>query len=290
MKTANKDYCPNCKQITNHNILYSVEDKSDSGSDFHWIRTYGIVQCMGCENIQFRNEYWDESLIRYGVEGEEEQYSEYKYYPQNIKYHSPLEYIYELPDKIRVVYLETLDALKSACYLLAGVGLRAIIEAVCMDRNISGRNLEVKINKLAQNKLITEKDKNRLHSIRFLENDSVHEMNVPEEEKLNVALRIIENLLQNQYLIDKIINKHLDTIIDKYEDFKHLVLNIFISAGFNTGDEKNIKEILKRDYRRIDPNQISIFENQLTNDIQSSSITLISIGKRENNQQYYIKN
>ena len=126
-------------------------------------------------------------------------------------------------------------SLKNNCYLLSGVGLRAVIEAVCIEQSITGRNLEVKINNLVKNKLITEKDANRLHSIRFLGNDSVHEMDVPNEAKLRAAIEIVEHMLKNLYLIDIEASEHLDTIISNYDDFKAL----FLRKYRNTREKDN---------------------------------------------------
>ena len=102
---------------------------------------------------------------------------------------------------------------------------RAIIESICLDQKITGKNLQIKINKLVQNKLISEKDGNRLHSIRFIGNDSVHEMEVPTEEKLRIALDIAEQLVKNLYLVDIEVNQHMETIISDYEGFRNIVLS-----------------------------------------------------------------
>lgn len=288
--TNTKDYCPNCQQMTNHKCLFNISQGSEHDADFHWQQNYETIQCLGCENIQFRNRYTHEDMYRHTDDGYEEPYDESKYFPKNLNYHSLLKNIYHLPDKIRIVYIETIEALKNNCYLLSGVGLRAIIEAICIDQNIPGRNLEFKINNLVRNKLITEKDGKRLHSIRFLGNDSVHEMDVPKEEKLKIALDIAEHLIKNLYLIDIDIDQHLDTIISDFEDFKNLFLRRIRATTITAGDEKNIKEILKKDFRRIENSYLSNFTTQLIDEINNNTITTISIGKTENQQQYFIKN
>lgn len=150
-----KDYCPSCQQITNHKCLFTVSESSEHDSDFHWEQNYETIQCLGCENIQFRNRFSNEDMYRHTEDGYEEPYDESKYYPKNLNNHFLLKNIYELPSKLRIVYIETIEALKNNCYLLAGIGLRAIIEATCLDQGILGRTLEIKINNLVRNKLIT---------------------------------------------------------------------------------------------------------------------------------------
>ncbi|TDD75631.1 DUF4145 domain-containing protein [Flavobacterium caseinilyticum] len=285
-----KDYCPICQQITNQKCLFSIQERSEYNADFHWEQNYETIQCLGCENIQFRNRYSHEDMFRCTDDGHEESFDESKYFPKNLTNHSLLKNQYHLPHQLRIVYTETLEALKNNCYLLAGVGLRAIIEAICLDQNITGRNLEIKINSLVRNKLITEKDGNRLHTIRFLGNDSVHEMDVPKEEKLRIALDIAEHLLKNLYLIDIDVNQHLDTIISEYEDFKNLVLRKFRATSIIQGDEINIKTVLKKDFRRVEGSYLQNFITQLVDEIQNNLIVTISIGKIENNHQFFIKN
>lgn len=291
----NKDYCPKCCQNTNHTSLFKEHTSSDRNDDFQWREDFHIIKCNGCDNIQYRTTNSDESMVEYDHEEDRQyQYEEKIYYPKNLKDHQILTNIYNIPNKIRVVYIETIEAMKNNCYLLTAVGLRAIIEAICIEQNITGRNLELKINNLSKNKLITEKDSNRLHSIRFLGNDSVHEMDVPKENKLNVALKIVENLINNLYLIDIDADMHLDTIITDYEIFKNLLLRKFVSIKQN--EEKSIKEVLGKDYRRIEPNYISNFTQQINDEINNNTIGIISVGTVKNSTienhqvQHFIKN
>ena len=287
-----KDYCPRCQLLTNHECLFEKEiHSSNEDDDFHWSEGFDVIQCLGCENIQFRTRNSDENMIDFDeYTGEEKYYEDLKYYPLNLMNHNVLKHLYYLPSRIRVVYIETIEALKNNCYLLSGVGLRAVIEAVCIEQSIAGRNLEIKINNLVKNKLITEKDANRLHSIRFLGNDSVHEMEVPKEAKLRAAIEIIEHMLKNLYLIDIEASEHLDTIISNYDDFKGLFLRKYRNSSFAVADEKNIKEVLQKDYRRIESTYLANFTQQLIDEINSGIITTLSIGKLDNNNQYFIKN
>ncbi|MBE8714963.1 DUF4145 domain-containing protein [Sphingobacterium hungaricum] len=287
--SVSKDYCPNCRQITNHKCLFNIKTSSDPQSAFEFEHNYETIQCLGCEIIQFRIRYNDESMIRYDDYGYTEVYDEIKYYPKKLSNHFLINNIYDLPDKIRIIYIETIESLTNNCYLLAGVGLRTIIEAVCIDQKITGRTLENKINNLVKNKLITEKDGQRLHSIRFLGNDSVHDMDVPNENKLKTALEVIENLLKSLYLIDIELDQHLDTIIVKFEDFKNLIFRKVNSNLIIVGEEKNLVEILGKDMRRIERSYLTNFVSQLTEEIENNIIKSLSIGKIENNQQYFIK-
>lgn len=289
-----KDYCPKCYQNTNHTSLFKERRGSDNDEDFQWHEEYEIIKCNGCDNLQYRTTYGDESMVAYHHDDEyETHYNDYKYYPKSLKEHKIFKNIYNIPDKIRVVYIETIEAMNNNCYLLSAVGLRAIIEAICIEQDIIGRNLEIKINNLSKNKLITEKDSNRLHTIRFLGNDSVHEMDVPKEDKLKVALNIVENLINNLYLIDIDANLHLDTIITDYIIFRNLLIRKFISVSQN--EEKSIKEVFGKDFRRIESTYLSNFTQQIMDEVNSNVIGAISVGSlktssiENTNVQHFIK-
>lgn len=289
MKEFSKDYCPKCYQITNHKRL-STQKQSDPYSDFFWQYDYDVIQCLGCEHLQFRKGYHDESMLAYDENGELKPFNDYSYYPKHLNHHHKLNNLINLPVKIRSIYNETIKAFTNNCYLLAGAGLRAVIEAVSIERDINGKNLEIKINNLVKNKLITENDGNRLHSIRFLGNDSIHEMDIPKEEKLRIALQIIEHLLNNLYLIDVDVERHLDSMITSYDRFKAVLTKKVKLSTLKEGEEVSLKVYLGKDYRRLESSYIANFTSQLIDDINKNLFTSLAIGSvKENGDQLFYK-
>jgi hypothetical protein len=288
--SQSKEYCPLCQQTTNHKWLFNIKQKSESGDEFRWRKDYHVMECLGCENKQFKLVYSDESMVRFDEgDGYEYQYEEIHYFPAHLRNHSLLEYTYMLPYKLRIVYTETVEALRNNCYLLSAVGLRAIIEAICLEQKIAGRNLETKINNLVKNNLITKNDANRLHSIRFQGNDSVHDIDVPNEEKLRIALEILEHLIKNLYLIDFVANQHLDLIITNYDKFKSLVLRKLVVEEFEPNSELTLKDILGKDFRRIEVAYLNNFVQQLIQEINEGTLSTIALGTNKNDKQYFIK-
>lgn len=200
-------------------------------------------------------------------------------FPQSIeKTQTVVGNVYILPEKIRIVYDEAIKAFKANCYLLAGVGFRAVIEAVCIDKQIPGRDLESKINNLAKNRLITDKEADRLHSIRFIGNDSVHEMAVPKEKALYIVLDIIEHLLKNLYLIDHQAKGQIDTITSTYTEFTEL-LNKHLRQH-KVGDEFPLAKYFGKDTRRLS-GRLSEFEAILVEEIGAGNYEHLKIGKFE---------
>lgn len=272
-----KNFCSRCHGETNHRALFTKQVHNDPDEyDIRW--SYKMLECLGCERISYRTDTHDiESAYP-------DEYGQWTYdkstdiFPSPLKGHKPLSETYVLPEKIRIVYSEAIDAFKANCYLLAGVGFRAVIEAVCIDKQIAGRSLESKINNLAKNRLITDKEADRLHSIRFIGNDSVHEMAVPKERALYIVLDIIEHLLKNLYLIDHQAKGQIETITSTYVEFIELLEKHL--KEYKVGDEFPLAKYLGKDTRRLS-GRLSEFEAALIEEIKTGNYKHLKIGKLE---------
>ncbi len=284
-----KSYCSVCKQETKHSLLFE-KLVDDSIEGFISITKFQTIECMGCENVSFRMQVHDDTMVGSDETGQFFEYHENHIYPLSIKKHNALQNRYVLPMTIRTVYEESIDTFKNNCFLLAGVGFRAVIEAICIDQDISGHDLEKKIKGLLKKNLITSKEEKRLHSIRFLGNDSVHEMKVPTESQLLIVLEIVDHLLKNLYLIDANIKGKLDEIIDTYPDFKVLIWQKFKKR--EEVSEVSIKILLGKDYRKVRDN-IDSFEKTFIGDISKGIIKFVTLGneitENEKKAQSYLK-
>lgn len=275
-------YCSSCKNETKQLVLF---EKTNEGEFLEYKEIKQAVECMGCEYLSFRieeHDYW-ELNEEYDFE-EDEIIDKHKIlveiYPTILRGHTEIKKLYNVPSQIKSVYDQTMLAFKGKSYLLTGIGFRAIIEAICIQEKIKGSNLEVKINNLAKNRLITERESERLHSIRFLGNDSVHEMEIPIVGKLFVVLDIIENLLKNLYILDKEAKFFLDTIITEYSEFEDFLWQC--AEKISKGEEKNIKEILGKHIRRIKIDIASV-EKVIINRINNGNIEFLKLGSQKNN-------
>lgn len=276
MATETKNnFCLRCEFDTNHIALHKETFDSDN-EDYSFQIKYFIIKCCGCDKISFREEFID---IEQAFPDEYDNWNPMitiDTYPNRTKVKRKLNDYYILPNKIKRVYEESIRAFDSDCLLLTGVAFRAIIEAICIDKSIIGRDLAKKIDNLVTKKLITEKEAQRLHSIRFLGNDSVHEMTVPDKEKLFIVLNIIEHLLNNLYIIDFQTGDHLEKIVNKFNEFEEL-LNASL-VNFERNDEIPLAKLLGKSFRRLN-GKISDFETELKAKITSGEYTNLEIGK-----------
>lgn len=284
-------YCNACEKNTKQTILSVKTIYSNGEDDYPYTEHFQIMQCNGCEEVSFRKEFHDHYSFYEDEEGNATYDITIDTYPTLLKNHKPLSSTRALPAQIRTVYEQTILAFRGKSFLLTGVGFRAIIEAICLAEKISGKNLEKKINNLVQHKYITEKESERLHSIRFLGNDSVHEMEVPDERKLYLVLNIVEHLLKNLYLIDREAKFVLDTIVKEFADFEELLWQC--ANKLKVDEEKALKGILGKHIRRISVD-IATLETVLIDQINKGELEFLKLGEIKQagtemiNQQHYI--
>lgn len=271
-----KSQCRLCIRQTNHAVK-AVEITRDSNDDYGYYSTekFAIIQCLGCETYSFRKEYQDSESYDYNNDGEQIHALVTDAYPLVLNEHKALRGTWFLPTSIGLMYKESIAAYAADCKVLAGAGFRAIIEAVCLDKEIAGKDLEAKINNLLKKALITRTECDRLHSIRFIGNDSVHEMKEPKEEQLRLVLDIIEHILSNIYIIDEEAKSKLEGIINDYKDFKKLLFKGI--SNIKAGEEHYLAKIFGKDFRRV-KDGYAAFEAELLKEIASGDFKKLTIG------------
>ncbi|MBR4996607.1 MAG: DUF4145 domain-containing protein [Bacteroidaceae bacterium] len=264
-----KCYCSICNHKTKHVVLAEDAEHSDS-EDYWWRNIYRLVKCCGCDHLSFDLEQWDESYVDYDENGELTMYEQHVSYPVQEATINPIEFSWNFPTHIYHIYRETVTAINNKCYRLAAAGFRAIIEAICIDKSINAKNLETKINSLNRVGIITKSDRDRLHSIRFIGNDSIHEMKEPQKDAVLLVLDIINGILTNLYIWEKKVREKLECPINSISEFIAL-----LDAGLSersVGEIDILKNLLPEN-RRLIKDDMRKFEQELQ--------TLISEGKYE---------
>lgn len=214
-----KCFCNRCNRRTNHNVIGIDKNVYHDEEDGVWLEEiFRLVKCCGCDNVSFIKETTGSEYIRYGEYNEEEFYSDFDSYPIKEGTIKPLE-TWHIPAIIGRVYRESITAFNEGCYILATTGLRTTVEAICKDKGIDG-NLKNMIEGLRTQGIITAADEKRLHQMRFSGNESVHEMQPLEKHELLLLIDIINNVLNNLYILDK---KFKDTFFYRFESFNDFV-------------------------------------------------------------------
>jgi hypothetical protein len=161
----------------NHHILkeyinnWEIEEAGICGEE-----VYQICKCAGCNDIRFRIESSSSEDIDYET-GEAEVFE--SIYPEAKEIlRSPID-TFGFPDPIARIYKDTVIAFDAGALILAGGGLRAIVEALCQDKKVPGGNLQDKINNLAKQGFLAAPQADLLHEERYLGNAALHEIVAP---------------------------------------------------------------------------------------------------------------
>lgn len=134
--------CQNCQCETNHKILClhaSVYD--DKVNDIQGEGNYLVVMCCGCEKVSLATKTYCSEDFEFDENGNIEYVEDIKQYPIPKIGYDNLKYEYNIPEYIRCIYKQTCNSIANKDYILAGVGLRTIIEAICKVEKTPGRNL-----------------------------------------------------------------------------------------------------------------------------------------------------
>lgn len=265
--------CRSCEKFTRHEILHEYVSVTDDEIN-HLRDTWQIVRCLGCHNISFRRVHEDFEVLEEKSHGELTHLKSITIFPRFITNHKSLKATYFLPTLIRKIYTQTVNSLSEHSYVIASIGLRSCIEAVCNHLDIKGQNLEKRIDQLFKNGFVSNADKKRLHAIRFLGNDAAHDIKEPKHNEIHIALEIVEHLLNSVFILERRA-KTLETIIETYDDFVVLLKANIIG----TSKEKafTLSNLLGKKTRLIGQKLIE-FEDKLKIDIQDNKVDFLILG------------
>lgn len=201
--------CRSCNKKTMHSILALIE-ASDHEEEEHcliWAEEYGyqIVQCRGCQTVSFAEDVID-PIARDDYQSQDhfvskDHFSTTQLFPVRLEGMATLKGIHLLPHSIQKIYRETFTALCNDLLLLGAAGIRAIIDAVCIDQKAEGKNLFQKIENLIVKGVVTPDGAKTLHRLRFLGNKAIHEVKSHTKNELVAAFNVVEYLLQGSYII-----------------------------------------------------------------------------------------
>ena len=186
--------------------LYTEEDQPPEFNQYH-----RLVQCMGCETIKYviSKSYWAVSDDTPPWDNPETDITVYPDAPGPNHQRSAAITQDEatddgkllIPSSVWKMYKETIDALNANIRTLAGGGLRATVEAICLDKNIRVGNLQNKIDELVKQNLLTQAQADLLHEERYIGNAALHELETPSAQDIEDGLGIVEGLINTIYIL-----------------------------------------------------------------------------------------
>jgi hypothetical protein len=181
-------YCNRCRGETRHYLIAYHEYAGEA----EW-GDYILWACAGCDTCTMEDCY----SAAYFESPEE---TESVFYPKRTEYERIQKRFMNLPKKLAGLYAEVISAHNLDLNVLCAIGLRGLIEGVCADKNIQGHNLDERVE--AMKALLPENIVKNLHGFRFMGNRAAHELEAPVSGELQVAIDLIEDILNYLYDLD----------------------------------------------------------------------------------------
>lgn len=143
--TKIKAECLDCKRQTNHQVIATKLHAPFSPHEYYDGKEYSIIQCLGCDQFSFLKTYHDYEA-RYPIDWDEEEYDHVRSYTNFYPDASEVlnKYRVSLPENLYTIYAETKVAFTQNLDIFTAIGIRSIIECICNDKQVLGRNLEKK--------------------------------------------------------------------------------------------------------------------------------------------------
>src|SRR5690606_31632067 len=118
-----------------------------------------------------------------------------------------------------------------------------------------------------------------------LGNDALHEIEKPKKDHLYLLLEIINHLLSNLFINDKIIRGKVETIIDNYDEFQRLLKSKITEEL--VGKELTLNQLLDKAKRLIPKTEIPKFEKQLIADLKAKKFDFLELQKENADESIY---
>ncbi|EGR4210816.1 DUF4145 domain-containing protein [Vibrio cholerae] len=199
--------CIKCSGRTEHVVMVSVDqdgEEDQGGWTYQWNDKFQIVQCCGCKVISYRSEHINSEDYAQVSEDDMDSQVYENLYPSRVEGRKSLEeFSHYFSSKLLRIYKETLLALNNESAVLAGIGLRALVETICKDNNAQGSNLYKQIDALVEQSVLTPSGAKILHKIRTLGNEAAHEVKPHNSKQLGLAMDVVEHVLREVYILPK---------------------------------------------------------------------------------------
>lgn len=199
-KRRQMTHCNRCGHTSIHRVEVEFVGRWDDGEGFFGGEEHRILRCGGCDTIRYTISSWDNSNHGEDENGETFFPRTTEIFPaQKIKT-LDADYLFNVPSKIYRVLSETLDAQSNNNLILATIGLRVLIETICVAASCSSKNLIGKINDLEKSGLITVSERDLFQKVREFGNKGAHSGEAMSADQIASGLDISVHLLGSLFV------------------------------------------------------------------------------------------
>jgi hypothetical protein len=219
MNGTRRIYCNICKVETNHkleatHLRYVIASQMRNFQFVEQVRldepirfdeneavfVYNLWICQGCDTATLQEACTAQTLV--SDDGLQVAWT-YDFYPRKLKegwQRKP----FLMPLKLGIIYQEVVESFNAGLATLCSIGLRALLEGICVDKGITNEvawGLEKKIDKLGEYGHVPIDIARSMKSFKFIGDNAAHRLEVPEED-LKLAIEVMEEILTSLYSLD----------------------------------------------------------------------------------------
>lgn len=162
---------------------------------------YNLWICQGCDTATLQEACTARTLV--SDDGLQVAWT-YDFYPRRLK-EGWRSKPFSMPLKLGITYQEVVESFNAGLVTLCSIGLRALLEGICVDKGITDEvawGLEKKIDKLGERGHVPADIARSMKSFKFIGDNAAHRLEVPEVEDLKLAIEVMEELLTFLYSLD----------------------------------------------------------------------------------------
>ncbi len=202
-----KIYCNTCKGETNHDIKSTHDQSYHEEFEDHGQRFLGYYEETEFRFLVFRGcdaatlqEKWTCSGM-HDHKGDDV-YS-YNYHPKRKNLgEREAKRSHHVDKKLNDSYKEIVAAFQQGLKIVTAMGVRALLEGICVIENIDDNvawGLARKIEKLKDSPNIPDSIIDGLNGLKFIVDDAAHRLNAADKRTLSLSIDLLESLLTHMY-------------------------------------------------------------------------------------------
>jgi hypothetical protein len=207
--STRKFYCNTCGTETHHGLValqrqphyvYGEDALMETVVDWYEFQ-YRFWVCRGCDTALLETAW-----TSMGIEDEEgNQIWESEVDPKRMVADRSSKHFRQLNPKLTAIYREVVVSLNAGLKVTCAMGLRALLEGICVDKGVTDEDawgFEAKLEKLKDRKLLPSHIVDCFHSFKFIGDSAAHRLEAPSKEELELAIDVIEDLLNFLYELE----------------------------------------------------------------------------------------
>lgn len=203
MPEIKKIHCNSCKRETNHELLATHDqnyyEEEDGYIIFYEKTRFGFWVCRGCDTASLEDRYTNPTMKDYN----HDEIYDCSYFPErnNLNSHTAKKFLH-IDKKLNAIYLEIIKAHKQGLTIISAIGVRALLEGICVTEGIDDNasyNLTGKLKKLREAKKVPESIFEGLDNLKIIGDDAAHRLDSSDIYTIKLSIELLEALLIHLY-------------------------------------------------------------------------------------------